>query len=355
MLFMVAALAVLGSAQALPVERQSGGFDVIATSVSHVDRRAVGDLPSVDEAATVPHAVLPQTAFAVDGGDGRMRTVPYPVRLAGSTSDFANGQAFRLAAAENGIKSTADALRAVEVDRDKAVLDRAALPEGARIGDKVVIDLGPSPRSFRLIAVLDTYLLNTAFVHPVEMADLADHRGRTMAFIRAAEGVPPGEVVAEVEEAAASTGLVARPVEEIRKDVIAVNRTFTDVFSVMLLFGLIVALASIASYLVRAGWERRAELAVLRAIGLSRRATVTALWAEPLLAGGVGIVVGLSVGLGVLRVLFAVGFSDLAFVVDWLRLGVLTASVFLLLALVCIGTARLSTDPDIAAGLRDLG
>ena len=354
-LFMVAALAVLGSAQALPVERQSGGFDVIATSVSHIDRRTVENLPSVAGAATVPHALLPQTAFAVEAGDGRSRTVPYPVRLAGSTSDFASGQAFGLAAAEEGIESAADALRAVELDRDKAVLDRAALPEGAQVGDEVVIDLGPSPRSFRLIAVLDTYLLNTAFVHPVEMADLADHRGRTMAFIRAAEGVTPADVVNEVEEAAADTGLVARPVEEVREDVIAVNRTFTDVFSIMLVLGLVVALASVASYLARAGWERRAELAVLRAIGLRRRATVTALWAEPLLTGGVGIVIGLSVGLGVLRALFAVGFSDLAFVVDWPRLGVLTVGSFSLLAVVCIGTARLSTDPDIAAGLRDLG
>ena len=354
-LFMVASLAVLGSAQALPVERQSGGFDVIATSVSHIDRRALEDLPSVAGAATVPAAVLPQTAFWIEDGDGQARTVPYPVRLAGSTSDFASGQKFGLAAADAGIESAAEALRAAEADRDKAVLDRAALPEGARVGERVVIDLGPSPRSFRLIAVLDTYLLNTAFVHPVEMANLADDRGRTMAFLRAADGVAPGDVAAQVERAAADTGLVARTVAEVREDVVAVNRTFTDVFALMLVLGLVVALASIGSFLARAGWERRAELAVLRALGLSRRATVTALWAEPLLTGGVGIVIGLSVGLGVLRVLFAFGFSDLAFVVDWARLGLLTAGLFVLLAAVCVVTARLSTDTDVAAGLRDLG
>ncbi len=64
----------------------------------------------------------------------------------------------------------------------------------------VVIDLGPSPRTFTLIAVLDTYLLSTAFVSEAEFGELVDYRGRTLAFLRAAEGTEPDDLAAAVED-----------------------------------------------------------------------------------------------------------------------------------------------------------
>jgi putative ABC transport system permease protein len=353
-LFVVAALAVLGTAQALPVERQAGGFDVIATAVAAVDERDLRAQPGVAAVAAVPHGVLPQTAFWVDPGGGRALTVPYPVRLAGATAELARLQGFGLASGD-GYATAAEALGAVALDRDKVVLDRAALPEGARVGDEVVIDQGPSPRRFRLVGVLDTFLLGTAFVHQDELATLVDFRGRTLALVRGAEGADPRQLAADLEAAAADRGLVARTAEEVRQDVVVVNRTFTDLFAVMLVLGLVVAVASIAAFLARAARERRAELAVLRALGLRRRTVVTALWAEPMLAGTLGVAIGLGVGLGLLRALFAVGFSDLAFQVDWGRLGVLTGSLLAVLALLCAVTARAATDRDVAAGLRDLG
>ncbi len=136
---------------------------------------------------------------------------------------------------------------------------------------------------------------------------------------------------------------------------VAVNRTFTDVFAVMLVLGLAVAVASIAAYLARAARERRAALAVLRAVGLRHRSVVLALAAEPVLAGAVGTVLGLAVGLGILRALFAVGFSDLAFLVDWARVGLVAGATLALLVVVCLAAAALTTPRDVAAGLRDLG
>ena len=353
--FMVAALGVLGSAQALPVERQAGGFDVVASSISPIDVATLRGLPEVGAAHAVPSGRMPQRAYGVDGGNGTLLTVPYPVRLAGATAPFASGQAFGLAAGEEGMATSADALLAVAEGRDKVVVDRAALPEGAGVGDDVVIDLGAAPRPFRIVAVLDTYLLNTAFVHEAEMARLVDFRGPTLGFLRAADGVGPDELAAAVERRGRDAGLTAKTVARIRDDVVAVNRTFTDIFAIMLVLGLAVSVASVASYLARAARERRAQLSVLRALGLRRRGTVLALAAEPLLTSGVGVVVGLVVGVGVLRALFAVGFSDLAFVVDWGRVGLLGAGLVGALVVVCGVTARLATDDRVAEGLRDVG
>jgi putative ABC transport system permease protein len=354
-LFVVAALGVLGTAQALPVDRQAGGFDVLATSVAAIDVAALRGSPDVADAVAVAAGTMPQTAYAAEAEPGRPLVVPYPVRLAGATTELADRQGFGLAAGVPGVTTSAEALTAAAEDRDKAVVDRAALPEGARVGDDIVIDLGASPRRYRLVGVLDTYLLNTAFVHEQEMAELVDFRGPTLAFVVGAEDVDASDVAAAAESVGGDAGLVARTVGRIREGVIAVNRTFTDVFAVILVLGLLVALASIASTLARAARERRAELAVLRALGVRRRGTRLALAAEPLLTGGIGVAVGLAVGLAVLRVLFAVGFSDLGFVVDWARIGLLAGALLLSLAAVCAATAAAAADDDVTAGLRDVG
>ena len=354
-LFMVAALGVLGTAQALPVAQQSGGFDVVATSVSSIDVAALRRSPAIASAITVAAGTMPQTAYAAESTSGRSLRVPYPVRLAGSTAELASNQAFGLAAGAKGVTTTEDALTVVAAERDKAVVDRAALPEGARVGDDIVIDIGVAPRRYRLVGVLDTFLLNTAFVHETEMAELVDVRGQTLAFIAGADGVTAAAVAEHAEDVGAAVGLVAKPVAQLRDEVIAVNRTFTDIFALMLVFGLIVAMASVAAYLARAARERRAELALLRALGLRRRWARFALAAEPMLTGGIGVVVGLAAGLGVLRILFAVGFSDLAFIVDWSRIGVLCGGLLVALGAVSAVTAIATTDDDVAGGLRDLG
>jgi putative ABC transport system permease protein len=354
-LFMVAALSVLGSAQALPVERQSGGYDVVARSIAPLDARALQRLPEVGAVATAPESLLPETAFTTEGPDGAARTVPYPIRIAAATTGLASTQAFGLATAVPGTGSAADALGGLVRERGRVVLDRAALPEGARVGDDVVIDIGSAPRRLRLVAVLDTFLLATAFVNEADLAQVAELRGPTLALVRAADGTTPAALVAALERHGRDGGLTADALTDVRADVIAVNRTFTDTFAVMLLLGLAVAVTSVGAYVVRAARERRTELAVLRALGLRRGATAALLAAEPVLTGVVGVAVGLSVGLGILRLLFAVGFSDLAFVVSWGRVGLVAGATVALLVLVCGAAARLSLRGDVAAGLRDLG
>ena len=354
-LFMIAALSVLGSAQALPVERQAGGFDVIARSVATLQTRDWQDVPGVSAVGRLSESWLPQTAYTVQARGGPPLTVPYPVRVAAPTAQLASVQAFGLAAAVDGIESAAQALAMVSTAQGAAVVDRAALPEGAKVGDDVVIDGGVAPRRLRLIAVLDTYLLSSVIVHEGDLAAVAELRGPTTALIRVEDGADPAQVVAALEATLASAGVTADTVERVRADVIAVNQTFTDVFALLLLLGLVVAVASVAAYVVRAARERRRHLSVARALGMRTGAVTLSLAAEPALAAVVGTALGLTVGLGLLRVLFALGFSDLAFVVNWGRVAVVSAGSLGLLILACGIAAVVSLPRDVAAGLRDLG
>jgi putative ABC transport system permease protein len=146
----------------------------------------------------------------------------------------------------------------------------------------------------------------------------------------------------------------AETVSSVAADVVATNRTFTDTFALMLLLGLLVALVAVAAMLVRSALERRTSLAVLRAIGFPRRTVALTVAAEPISVAAVGGLAGLVVGLGVLRLLFAAGFSDLAFVVDLTRIGVVFATVVAALVVVCFAAAwpALPRRPDEA--LRDV-
>jgi putative ABC transport system permease protein len=127
-LFMVAAMAVLGSATDIPLERQRGGYDVVATSVAPLED---ADLPAVDGAAVVsllPHTVVDERVYSVEDDDGDTSTVPYPVRVARADSTFASTQAFGIAAALPGLEDAGAALAEAVATGQGAVIDRLQPP-----------------------------------------------------------------------------------------------------------------------------------------------------------------------------------------------------------------------------------
>jgi putative ABC transport system permease protein len=349
--FGVVALAVLGSAAALPVARQAGGFTVLGTSVVGVDAAALSAAaPAARPVIAVPHAQLPERAYRVEDANGSRGTVPYPVRLMAAEPDLVARQQWRLATSLPQYRSAAEALTAVITDGDKAVVDRYARPEGAQPGDDVVIDLGTGPRRFHLIAVLDTFLLNGVLVSDSAFRDSGLAHGST--FVLASGGAA---AVRELDAAGRSDGLEVKTAGRRAADVVSVNRAFTDVFAVVLGLALGIALTSMAAGVVRSGRERRAELGVLRSLGMSRRAVLLELAGEPVLVTLVGIGIGAAVGVAVLRTLFAVGYSDLPFVLPLGQLVALAAGTASLSALVCALAAWPATRVRPDVGLADLG
>jgi putative ABC transport system permease protein len=118
---------------------------------------------------------------------------------------------------------------------------------------------------------------------------------------------------------------------------------------------LAVALVAVAVLVARGVRERRAHLAVLRVVGFRRRDVVLMLLAEPLLQAATGIVIGLGSGLLVLWLLFTRGFADLAFVVSWAQIGIMSAATLGLVLAGCLVPAVVGARRDVATGLRDLG
>jgi putative ABC transport system permease protein len=353
--FMIAALAVLGSTTNIPASRQSGGFDVIATSVVTVPADVVQSIGQESRVVALDFATLPERAFSVAFDGGGRGSVPYPVRLVGLDPAFVSAQRFGLAAALPRFRTADQAFRAVLDDEDTCVIDRYARPEGAEPGDTVTITTGFAPFECELIAVLDTFVLTSAIVHPDAFDELVGTSGPTMLLGTAPSWMSPADYARSIEDVGRQRGIVADTIAEAARDVVRINKTFTDVFSVQLQLGLAVALIAVGALLGRAARERRAELGVLRAIGFRRRTVALTLGAEPLLTGTIGLIIGIGVGLVVLRLLFALGFADLAFTLSWPQIAGTAAGVEILLALVCVIPALRASHGDPAEALRDLG
>lgn len=354
-LFMVAALAVLGTATDLDLDRQRGGFDVVGRAVAPVDLPALDAAPGVARIVAVPAETLPETAFAVEDDDDARSSVPYPVTVLRADAALAQAQQWALADALPEFKTSGDALRHLVATPDTAVLTLYTRPDGARPGDTVLLDDGRGPREYTLLAVLDTYALDGVLLGPAAYDEVFARGGPRQVLATAAQGTSASELAATLNDAAADRGLVARTVAQAADDVVQANRRFTDLFAVLLVLGLAVALVAVAALLSRATRERGASLAVLRALGLRRRAVVLCLVAEPLLVAVVGIVVGTAAGLAVLRLLFAFGLRDLTFDVAWTQLGAVAGLTVLGLLLLAVPPAWAAARRDPARSLGDLG
>ena len=353
--FGIVALSVLGSAAALPVDRQSGGFAALGTAVAGVNAPALSQTPGANAVVAVPHADLPELGYRVEHDNGRRMSVPYPVRLVAAEPDLVAQQRWGLAAALPQYRTAQQALTAVITDGDKAVVDRFARPEGAQPGDDVVLDLGAGPRRFRLIAVLDTFLLNGVLVGDAPFRDQGLARGNTLVLARGSDGTDATALADQLERAGTGSGLEMKTVTRAAHDVVAVNRSFTDVFALMVALALVVLVAAMAAGVVRSARERRGELGVLRALGIARSRVCLQLVAEPLLVTAVGEVIGVVVGIGVLWLLFTSGFSDLPFVLDLGQLGLLLLVTAGVAILACTSAAVVSAHRIGPDDLVDLG
>ena len=353
-LFMVAALNVLGSATDVPPDRQSGGYDMIATAPVPVDEASLQGVRGVDHVTTMAHTEMSESWYRTRDDDGNVGSVPYPVRAVELAPTFVSEQSFGLVDALPEYDDSREMLDAA-LNGEGVVVDRYSRPEGAEPGDDVVIDDGRGPLTFRLLGVIDTFVMNTVMFGPTQYDELFRSNGPTFVLGVAGTDMSPNDAAESLSEAGARFGLETDSMEQAAADVTEINQTFTDVFSLLLQVGLAVALVGLGVFVARALRERRASLAVLRAVGFRRRQVALTLLAEPLLETVVGSVIGLGVGLSVLWLVFRTGFSDLAFVVDWGRVGMMAAGVLILVTLVCAIPAFLGARRDPARALQDLG
>jgi putative ABC transport system permease protein len=320
-LFMVGMMSVLGRATAIDLDRQRGGVDVIGTAIGPVDASALRRTPGVRQLVAMEHTTIDEKSFAAEDSEGARSELRWPVRLVRADHELAGIQSFALSDALDEFSTAASAVQGVLSDDRGVVLDRYSTPEGARPGDRIVVDLGGEEQEFKLLAVLDTYVLGGVIVGPARYDEMVANRGPTLVLATGNGQTDAAALSRAVGAAGRSAGLTMRPVSEVAREVTAINARFTDLFTLVLQVGLAVALLAVGALVNRAVRERRGDIAVLRATGFRRIDVVLAVIAEPLLLGVTGVLIGVVAGLGTLLALFLTGFTDLAFVVHAGQLG----------------------------------
>ncbi|MCH7873206.1 MAG: ABC transporter permease, partial [Planctomycetes bacterium] len=107
-------------------------------------------------------------------------------------------------------------------------------------------------------------------------------------------------------------------------DYLAVQNTYLSTFQSLGGFGLLLGSVGLAAVLLRNVWERRAELALMRAVGYSRSALGCTVLAENVAL----LLIGLSTGLVAALVAIAPHIVDRPSTLPWQSVGLTLAAVF---------------------------
>jgi putative ABC transport system permease protein len=288
----------------------TAGTDAVVRNPTTIER--AGDI--AEQSGLVDAAVVDQVA-AVDGVD---RAVPFlqgygaligedgeavggngPPRLAGNWIDDPDLNPYRLAEG-----------RAPQADDEVVVNRGAAADAGYQVGDRAVVQV-PAPVEVEIVGIAtfgDEDGLGqttfTAFTTAAAQQHIAGGQDKVSEVLVAAEpGVSQDELVERIEpvlpdDAEALTGaqLSDERVDDINSEFLGMLRAFLTGFAGI---ALVVATFSIYNTFSILVAQRTAEMALLRAVGASRRQVTAAVVVEALAVGLVASAAGVAGGLGV--------------------------------------------------------
>ena len=203
---------------------------------------------------------------------------------------------------------------------DEVVLDRAATEDGDyEIGDEVAI-LTPTRKPYRLVGVMafgeaDSAAGTVQAQFSLDEAQrIAGAEGQFDTVLARSDQIPPEELVPLVESAMPGDLEVVTGEQAAKEMADSVTEGFAFFQQILLVFGAIALL--VATFIIYNTFsilvaQRSREMALLRAVGASRRQVLSSVLVEALVVGfaaaAVGLLVGVALGFGVLALLEGFG------------------------------------------------
>lgn len=170
------------------------------------------------------------------------------------------------------------------------------------LGDTLEVpDENGQPRALRLVGLLDDSIFQSELVlGEADFRRLFPHEEGYRYFLVQTPPAQAGEVKRLLERALADHGLTVTPTRQRLEAYLAVENTYLSTFQALGGLGVLLGSLGLGVVLLRGVWERRGELALLRALGFRRRALGWLVLAEN------GWLLGLGVGAGAAAALVAV-------------------------------------------------
>lgn len=258
-----------------------------------------------------------------------------------------------------------DAYRAVLADPASMIVDEFFLQNGGgpaqdpvALGDEIVIrDLVTGTRrTLRVGAIAKAgFTFTPALVPASTLAAVSgDRAAPTLLFVATAEGIDPQAVAETVNGRFLANGADAVSFRKEVGDGLAQQQQFFRLMQGYLALGLVVGIAGLGVVMVRAVWERRRQVGVLRALGFQAAAVRRAFVAESMFVALEGILIGVFLAVvSTWRLLTNGAFGEgLRFDVPWLQLVVLVVLTTVASLLATLAPAHQASGIRPAVALR---
>ncbi len=360
------------------VEETSGGFDTIAFTL---DTRTVLDsdpwakLNSTDgflEGSNVSNLLAMATIEVrvndtVDLGNGQLRHIEFSILALGVNERFYTEGYYPLAEWDTsrfssemdvweGIMSN-DSLVVIDGGLAGAMGGMMSFNEAERIvlNDTFRVEAYDGTYSnLTVVGVMKQSALGGIFINEETVYDTFKALGPNRMLVSYAEGLDPAEQSVLLEKDFVDAGLTTISVKALAEQITSsVNSIFT-LFRAFLAMGLVIGIVGLGIITIRAIYERRLEIGMMRAIGFTKNMVVVNFALESAFISLLGIVAGslLGVLVGYQLYMEALESMDFIFVIDWKPILVVAVLAFIATMLSILPAARGASKVSPAEVLR---
>jgi putative ABC transport system permease protein len=335
---------------------QGGGFDVRAeTTVPLADlaerlQASAGREPALADVQSVTSLEAAQVfggrLITVDGANVRYHGLPID-NVYGFDEAFVRAQDFPLVELHPRFANARDAYEAVLRDPTLVIVSSVysngpdALPGVHHVGDALLMKTRNGTQAFTIVGIQRQVYFGGVFAgKPVVEATFESLRGLHLVKLR-----PGGDAVRTaqaMERSQQDLGLDAASVHVESVQLLQQQQRLSRLFEVYLGLGLVLGVASLGIITARSVLERRQEVGMLRAIGLSKRLVFRSFLIEGLFTFTLGALVGVGAGLAIaygahLKSLAGIG---LPFRVPWPDIVAILLVAYVATVLATLGPAR---------------
>jgi putative ABC transport system permease protein len=277
-------------------ERDTAGFDVVVASAG----APLMTLPADVAREAGRTLALPtrrylgeeRVSWGAERGDGASDWHQQLVPLYELSASAAHKPLPRLSQRDASFATDGDAYRAVASDPTWAIAS-----SWAGQGTRVALRGHDGPVEFKVAGSLAPGLLAGIIASSRGLAPLAGSVQGTTLLVEARPGVDPAVLALDIRRSTFSQGVEAVTTRTVIDQGQAQSHTWSWIFRMLTLIGLVAGVLSLGVLALRSVLERRRTIGVLRALGSQSRGVLAGILLEGVLTTSLALIVGLLAGL----------------------------------------------------------